>query len=63
MLNVAKIVPGLDKEADLPVAGEGRTALPFPDPWVLVTALLLLALGLLVARSASSPCKPSRIPS
>ncbi len=55
MLNVTKIVPGLDKEADLPVAGEGRTALPFPDPWVLVTALLLLALGLLMVASASMP--------
>ena len=39
----------------LPRAGEGRTALPFPDPWVLVPAVLLLALGLLMVASASMP--------
>lgn len=39
----------------LPRAGEGRTALPFPDPWVLVSAVLLLALGLLMVASASMP--------
>ncbi len=25
----------------LPSAGERRTALPFPDPWVLISTLLL----------------------
>jgi cell division protein FtsW len=39
----------------LPRAGEGRTTLPFPDPWVLIPALLLLALGLLMVASASIP--------
>lgn len=39
----------------LPRAGEGRNALPFPDPWVLIPALLLLALGLLMVASASIP--------
>ncbi len=39
----------------LPRAGEGRSALPFPDPWVLLPALLLLALGLLMVTSASMP--------
>ncbi len=39
----------------LPRAGEGRSTLPFPDPWVLVPALLLLALGLLMVASASMP--------
>ncbi len=39
----------------LPSAGERRTALPFPDPWVLISTLLLLALGLLMVASASIP--------
>ena len=39
----------------LPSAGERRSALAFPDPWVLVSALLLLALGLLMVASASIP--------
>ncbi|HRF43894.1 MAG TPA: putative lipid II flippase FtsW [Candidatus Competibacteraceae bacterium] len=39
----------------VPQAGEGRRALPFPDPWVLMAALLLLALGLLMVTSASMP--------
>ena len=39
----------------LPRAGAGQSALPFPDPWVLVPALLLLALGLLIMTSASMP--------
>ena len=39
----------------LPRAGEGRSALPFPDPWVLIPALLLLTLGLLMVASASMP--------
>lgn len=39
----------------LPRAGAGQSALPFPDPWVLVPALLLLALGLLMVASASMP--------
>ena len=38
-----------------PRAGEGRSALPFPDPWILIPALLLLALGLLMVTSASVP--------
>jgi len=29
--------------------------LPFPDPWILIAALLLLALGLLMVTSASMP--------
>ena len=37
----------------LPSAGERRTALPFPDPWVLISTLLLLALGLLMVASVS----------
>lgn len=55
MLSVARIVPGLEKASPVPRAGEGRTALPFPDPWVLIAALLLLALGLLIVASASMP--------
>ena len=39
----------------LPRAGAGQSELPFPDPWVLVPALLLLALGLLIMTSASMP--------
>ncbi|MDG4549667.1 MAG: putative lipid II flippase FtsW [Candidatus Contendobacter sp.] len=39
----------------LPRAGADRAALPFPDPWILVPALLLLALGLLMVASASMP--------
>ena len=39
----------------LPGAGERRGALPFPDLWILVPALLLLALGLLMVASASIP--------
>jgi cell division protein FtsW len=39
----------------LPRAGASRPALPFPDPWVLIPALLLLALGLLIMTSASMP--------
>lgn len=46
---------GLDKTQTLPAAGEGRAALPFPDLWVLVSGLLLLALGLLMVTSASMP--------
>lgn len=42
-------------QSRLPRAGEGRSALPFPDPWVLATAILLLALGLLMVASASIP--------
>ena len=39
----------------LPGAGERRSALAFPDPWILVAALLLLVLGLLMVASASIP--------
>ena len=39
----------------LPRAGAGQSALPSPDLWVLVPALLLLALGLLMVTSASMP--------
>ena len=48
------IAPPLHPE-HRPRAGEGRFALPFPDPWVLIPALLLLALGLLMVTSASMP--------
>ncbi len=52
MLNVAATLnPGQRP----PRAGEGRAVLPFPDPWVLIPALLLLALGLLMVTSASMP--------
>ncbi len=51
MLNVAApLNPGQRQRA-----GEGRAALPFPDPWILIPALLLLALGLLIVTSASMP--------
>ena len=39
----------------LPSAGERRGALPFPDLWILIPALLLLVLGLLMVASASIP--------
>lgn len=51
MLNAATAL----NRSRLPRAGEGRNALPFPDPWVLIPALLLLALGLLMVASASIP--------
>ncbi|HRY15492.1 MAG: putative lipid II flippase FtsW [Candidatus Competibacteraceae bacterium] len=51
MLNVATVLHR-DKT---PQAGESRAALPFPDPWILMAALLLLALGLLMVTSASMP--------
>ncbi len=44
-----------------PRAGESRTVLPFPDPWVLVPAVLLLALGLLMMTSASIPLADSKM--
>ena len=53
MLSVAAVLHR-DKP-DLPQAGEGRSALPFPDPWILMAGLLLLALGLLMVTSASMP--------
>ena len=52
MLNVAQITPAWSKTSG---AGEERNALPFPDPWLLITVLLLLALGLLMVTSASMP--------
>ncbi|MCP5159032.1 MAG: putative lipid II flippase FtsW [Gammaproteobacteria bacterium] len=51
MLNVAAAL----QRGKTPSAGEGRAALPFPDPWILMAALLLLALGLLMVTSASMP--------
>lgn len=54
MLNVAAALH-LDKPNSLPQAGEGRSTLPFPDPWILISGLLLLALGLLMVASASMP--------
>lgn len=53
MLSVAAVLHR-DKP-DLPQAGEGRSALPFPDPWILIASLLLLAMGLLMVTSASMP--------
>lgn len=53
MLNVA--ILHRDPSEALPPAGEGRSALPFPDPWTLISGLLLLALGLLIVTSASMP--------
>ncbi|HPE71100.1 MAG TPA: putative lipid II flippase FtsW [Candidatus Competibacter sp.] len=44
-----------------PRAGESRPALPFPDPWVLVSTVLLLALGLLMVTSASIPLADSKM--
>jgi len=43
MLNAAVVANGTRNR--LPSAGERRNALPFPDPWILIPALLLLALG------------------
>ena len=53
-MSVARIVPGLEKASPVPRAGEGRTALPFPDPWVLVATLLLLSVRRLPADLADS---------
>lgn len=39
----------------LPSAGAGRAVLPFPDVWIVLAGLLLLALGLLMVTSASMP--------
>jgi cell division protein FtsW len=44
-----------------PRAGESRPALPFPDPWILVASVLLLALGLLMVTSASIPLADSKM--
>lgn len=54
MLSVTAVLHR-DKPDALPHAGEGRSALPFPDPWILISGLLLLALGLLMVASASMP--------
>ena len=54
MLSIAAVLHR-DAKDPLPHAGEGRSALPFPDPWILITGLLLLALGLLMVTSASMP--------
>ena len=51
MLNVAAVL----RRDKTPPAGESRAALPFPDPWILMAALLLLTLGLLMVTSASMP--------
>ncbi len=53
MLNATAGIPA--NRNPLPRAGADRAALPFPDPWILVPALLLLALGLLMVASASMP--------
>jgi cell division protein FtsW len=53
MLNATASIPA--NRPPLPRAGADRAALPFPDPWILVPALLLLALGLLMVASASMP--------
>ena len=55
MLSIARIMPGLEQAPPASRAGEGRTTLPFPDPWILIAALLLLGLGLLMVTSASMP--------
>ena len=55
MLNAAATTAIPAKHDKLPRAGEGRSTLPFPDPWVLIPALLLLTLGLLMVASASMP--------
>ncbi|MBL8249619.1 MAG: putative lipid II flippase FtsW [Candidatus Competibacter sp.] len=55
MLNAAATIAIPAHQGPPPRAGEGRSALPFPDPWVLIPALLLLALGLLMVASASMP--------
>lgn len=52
---LSAIIPANGNRSQLPSAGERRTALPFPDPWILIPALLLLALGLLMVASASIP--------
>ncbi|MEI2770460.1 MAG: putative lipid II flippase FtsW [Candidatus Competibacter sp.] len=52
---LSAIIPANGNRSQLPSAGERRTALPFPDPWILISALLLLALGLLMVASASIP--------
>ncbi len=52
---VSVTAEGSTNRNTLPRAGAGQSALPFPDPWVLVPALLLLALGLLMVTSASMP--------
>ncbi len=48
-------------KAHLPRAGESRAALPSPDPWVLIPAVLLLLLGLLMVTSASMPIADARM--
>jgi cell division protein FtsW len=53
MLNPA--VAAQPSQSRTPNASERRIALPLPDLWVLMTALLLLALGLLMVASASIP--------
>ena len=56
MLSIAAVLhPNANVKDQLPEAGEGRSALPFPDPWILIAGLLLLALGLLMVTSASMP--------
>ncbi|MFZ4789917.1 MAG: putative lipid II flippase FtsW [Candidatus Competibacteraceae bacterium] len=51
MLNIAQIAADLKSAS----SARSRSGLPFPDPWVLIPALLLLALGLLMVTSASMP--------
>jgi cell division protein FtsW len=54
MLNIAAALHPNGKSR-LPAAGEGRSALPFPDPWILIASLLLLSIGLMMVTSASMP--------
>ncbi|MCB1824265.1 MAG: putative lipid II flippase FtsW [Candidatus Competibacteraceae bacterium] len=49
------------EEGKQPRAGASRPALPFPDPWILVATVLLLALGLLMVTSASIPLADSKM--
>lgn len=51
MLNVAQVAADLKPNP----SAKTRIGLPFPDPWVLIPALLLVALGLLMVTSASMP--------
>ena len=55
MLNATATTAISANRDSLPRARESRSTLPFPDPWVLIPALLLLTLGLLMVASASMP--------
>jgi cell division protein FtsW len=51
MLNAAHVAADLKPTP----SANTRSGLPFPDPWVLIPVLLLVALGLLMVTSASMP--------